>query len=505
MAQRASEGPLLARRAGGEIMLRDDALLIWHSAVDAARPQAAVRAVLTDPQRPLAAALRAARRILVGGTGKAGLAMSQAVEQTLGKELLAKVEGIVNVPDCEGPSPLERIEAHGSRPAGSNQPTERGVTGAERILQLFAGAGPEDIGLCLLSGGGSALLPAPAEGLTLADKQEVTRLLHACGATINEMNAVRKHLSRIKGGRLAEAFHGRALYSLVISDVIGDPLDVIASGPTAPDPTTFADALAVLEKFQLIGRVPQAVVSHLHRGMRGEIPETPKQLEKVQHLLMANNVLSLAAAARTAEKLGYRVLNLGSYIEGETQPVALALAGVARSILKEGVPLSPPVCLLSGGETTVTLPEQHGLGGRNQEFVLAAGLYLEALGEDRWLVLSGGTDGEDGPTDAAGALAVAETFRRAAARGLDGRSFLRRHDAYHFFEATGDLMRTGLTQTNVMDVRVLLVGGCSDQPLLFRGRTRRPNKLQLGNVEVRVRVKRRFLLPGRILSLEILL
>jgi hydroxypyruvate reductase/glycerate 2-kinase len=438
-------------------MLRDHALQIWHSAVDAARPEPAVRALLTDPKRRLAAALRDARRILVGGAGKAGLAMCQAVEQTLGAELLAKVEGLVNVPDFEGPSPLVRIEAHGSRPVGSNQPTVSGVAGAERILHLFACAGPEDVGLCLLSGGGSALLPAPAEGMTLADKQEVTRLLHGCGATINEMNAVRKHLSRIKGGRLAEAFRGKALYSLVISDVIGDPLDVIASGATAPDPTTFADALGVLERFQLTSRVPQAVVAHLQRGLRGDITETPKTLENVQHIILANNALSLAAAARTAEGLGYRVLNLGSFIEGETQPVALALAGVARSILKDGVPLSPPVCVLSGGETTVTLPEKHGLGGRNQEFVLAAGLYLEALGEDRWLVLSGGTDGEDGPTDAAGALADAKTFRRAASRELDGRTFLQRHDAYHFFEATGELMQTGLTQTNVMDVRIILI------------------------------------------------
>ena len=436
-------------------MLRAHALRIWHSAVDAARPHSAVRAALTDPHSPLPRVLASCRRILVAGAGKAGLAMSQAVEETLGETMLPKLEGVVNVPDLDGPSPLKRIALHGARPAGSNQPTARGVEGAERILRLFANAGPDDLGLCLLSGGGSALLPAPTEGVTLEDKQEVTRLLHACGATINDMNAVRKHLSRIKGGRLAQAFHGKALHSLVISDVIGDPLDVIASGPTAPDPTSFADALAVLEKFRLLDQVPTAVRRHLEQGARGAIEDTPKEtLANVHHLVLANNALSLGAATRTAEQLGYRVLNLGSFIEGETQPVALALAGVLRSMLRDGVPLSPPVCLLSGGETTVTLPADHGKGGRNQEFALAAGLYLNAaVGGDRWLVLSGGTDGEDGPTDAAGALADSTTFRA----GLDARSFLRRHDAYSFFDAVGGLIRTGLTQTNVMDVRALLL------------------------------------------------
>jgi hydroxypyruvate reductase/glycerate 2-kinase len=438
--------------------LRTDALQIWHAAVDAARPHSAIHAALTDPHQPLAGLLESARRILVVGAGKAGLAMSQAVEETLGPAL-AKVEGIVNVPDLASPSRLKKIVQHGARPAGSNQPTERGVEGAERILQLFAGAGPEDVGLCLLSGGGSALLPAPAEGLTLADKQQVTQLLHACGATINEMNAVRKHLSRIKGGRLAQSFHGKALYSLVISDVIGDPLDVIASGPTAPDPTTFADARSILDKFQLTERVPPAVRQHLERGVRGEIEETPKETPaNVHHVILANNALSLAAATRKAESLGYRVLNLGSFIEGETQPVALAMAGIARSIRRDRVPLAPPVCLLSGGETTVTLSPDHGRGGRNQEFALGAGLYLNATaGGGEWLVLSGGTDGEDGPTDAAGALSHANTFRRAESTGLDAKLFLRRHDAYPFFDATGDLIRTGLTQTNVMDVRVILL------------------------------------------------
>lgn len=434
-------------------MLRDHALRIWHTAVEAARPRAVVRAALSAS--PLAQELATAGRLLVVGAGKAGIAMSQGVEDALDDDLLQRTVGIVNVPDLDGNSPLRKIELHGARPVGSNQPTARGVVGAERILELFAAAGPDDVGLCLLSGGGSALLPAPAEGVTLDDKQRVTKLLHACGATINEMNAVRKHLSRIKGGRLAQAFRGRRLFSLVVSDVIGDPLDVIASGPTAPDSSTFQDALGVLVKYQLVEQAPRGVVAYLERGVRGEVPETLKTSpDNVHHLVLANNALSLRQAQSTAEGLGYRVLNLGSFIEGETQSVAVALAGVARGLLHDE---GPPTCILSGGETTVTLSADHGKGGRNQEFVLAAGLHLFATEPAHpWLVLSGGTDGEDGPTDAAGACCDAETFQRA--KGLNAADFLRRHDTYHFFDATGDLLRTGLTQTNVMDVRIILVG-----------------------------------------------
>jgi hydroxypyruvate reductase/glycerate 2-kinase len=451
-------------------MLREHARTIWQSAVDAADPRQLVREALKDPERPLHQALAGARRILVAGAGKAGAAMCLGVEEALEGSALDTLEGIVNVPDFSEPPALKRLTLHPARPAGSNQPTARGVEGAEKILAVFAGAGPEDVGLCLISGGGSALLPASVEGVSLEDKQQVTRLLHACGATINEMNAVRKHLSRVKGGRLAQAFlgegrseGGRALFSLLISDVIGDPLDVIASGPTAPDPTTFQTALDVLEKYQLLGQVPAAVRDHLERGTRGDVPETPKTLSgKVHNLILGNNARSLRVAQQSAEKLGYHVLNLGSFIEGETRYSAVTLAGLVRSILIDGVPVAPPVCVLSGGETTVTLGEGHGRGGRNQEFVLGAGLYLRqhtaTHDTDRWLVLSGGTDGEDGPTDAAGALADADTFRRAAVHGLNPQAALDRHDAYPFFQATGDLLQTGLTNTNVMDVRVFLIG-----------------------------------------------
>jgi glycerate 2-kinase len=436
--------------------LRQQARAIWDAAVAAANPETLVRDALANPVPPLRAALASAERVLVVGAGKAGAAMAAGAEGGL-LGLLDRVTGVVNVP-AEAVRPLQAIRLHAARPAGTNFPTAEGVAGARQMLDLLSHAGPNDVALCLLSGGGSALLPAPADGIPLEDKQQVTRLLHACGATINEMNCVRKHLSAVKGGRLAQAFTGRALFSLIISDVIGDPLDVIASGPTAADPTTFADARAVLDKFRLTPQVPSAVVRRLAEGASGRVAETLKALPaKVHNVILGNNARSLAAAASEAERLGYRVLNLGSFIEGETRQVAVALAGIVRSVRADAVPLSPPTCLLSGGETTVTLVGGHGLGGRNQEFALAAAMKLGMDGLRDAVILSGGTDGEDGPTDAAGAVADADTLRRAEGLGLDPGAFLARNDAYHLFAATGDLIKSGLTGTNVMDVRVILL------------------------------------------------
>ncbi|OAI41125.1 hydroxypyruvate reductase [Planctomycetaceae bacterium SCGC AG-212-D15] len=433
--------------------LREQARVIWDAAVDAVRPAELLRAAVAD----LRPRLTSAKRILVVGAGKASGAMAAALEEAL-PDLLPRIQGVINVPDS-AVRPLRAIRLHAARPAGSNHPTEAGVHGAKEMLELVASAGPDDIVLCLISGGGSALLPAPAEGISLADKQHVTRLLHACGATINEMNLVRKHLSRIKGGHLVRGFRGRHLYSLIISDVIGDPLDVIASGPTAADPTTFADALQVLERHGQIGATPSAVIDYLRRGVAGEHPETLKSLPtNVSNLVIGNNARALTAAEAKAVELGFRVLNLGSFLEGETSQVAVALSGIVRSIRGDAWPLSPPVCLLSGGETTVTLAADHGAGGRNQEFVLAALAYLGREGLRDVVVLSGGTDGEDGPTDAAGAIADGGTLTRAEKHGLTPAPFLARNDAYSYFAATGDLLKTGLTETNVMDVRVMLIG-----------------------------------------------
>jgi glycerate 2-kinase len=429
---------------------REDALAIWHAAVAAADPFQRVRDYLLPADGPARKALAAGGGVYVFGGGKAGPAMARGVESAL-RDTLDRVFGVVNVPAGDHTA-TERIHLWPARPAGSNHPTAEGVQGVEMQLALAELLRPEDLALCLLSGGGSALMPAPVEGVTLADKQEVTKLLHACGATIDEMNCVRKHLSRCKGGRLGEtlAASGCRVVSLIVSDVIGDPLDVIASGPTAPDPTTFADALDVLRRHKIEDRTPEAVLAHLRRG----VTDTPKSLpDRVSNVVLCNNAGSLAAAAAEAESLCYRVLNLGSFLDGETRDVAAVLAGVARSIRRNGVPVSPPVCLLSGGETTVTLSPDHGKGGRNQEFVLACLLKL-GPNEDV-VVLSGGTDGEDGPTDAAGAVADCETWRKMGT--TSPASHLERHDAYTLFEATGDLIRTGLTGTNVMDVRVMLI------------------------------------------------
>jgi glycerate 2-kinase len=437
-------------------LLRRHAREIWDAAVAAVRPDLLLSEAFADPNAPLAQAVAQARRVIVVGGGKAGAAMAAALEQILA-DRLDRVTGVVNVP-AEAVRPLKAIRLHAARPAGSNEPTATGVAGTGQMLALVRDAGPADVALCLLSGGGSALLPAPADEVSLADKRIVTRLLHASGATINEMNAVRKHLSQFKGGGLAMASRG-PLFSLIISDVVGDPLDVIASGPTAPDTTSFADALAVLRRYDLFDRVPVDVRYHLARGDAGEVPETMKALPNhVHNIVLGNNARALAAAEACAERLGYCVLNLGSYIEGETRHVAAAAAGIVRSVVADGQPMPPPACILIGGETTVTLGSDPGMGGRNTEFVLAALLALQPTGLTRYVVLSGGTDGEDGPTDAAGAIGDPATLARAGARGADAAEALRCHDSYHLFQAADDLLRTGLTDTNVMDVRVLLVG-----------------------------------------------
>jgi hydroxypyruvate reductase/glycerate 2-kinase len=417
---------------------------IWRAAVAAVRPQALLTSRLDPAQFP------GSGRILVVGAGKAGAAMAEGVEAALAP-LLDRVCGWVNVPS-DAVRPLRKTHLHAARPAGHNHPTAEGVRGSEEILRLVQTAGPEDVVLCLLSGGGSALLPLPVEGVTLEDKQAVTRLLHACGATINEMNAVRKHLSGIKGGRLAQAFRGRELRSLIISDVVGDPLDVIASGPTAPDPTTFADALTVLARFDLTRRVPAGTLAHLECGARGELPETLKSpLPRVRNEILANAATAHRAAMAHTTGLGYAVHDLGAEMQGDTTVAATTFAAALADPRR-------PLGLMAGGETTVQLTPGHGLGGRNQHFVLALALLLGAERLRDTVILSAGTDGEDGPTDAAGAFADAGTLERAAALGLDPADFLRRNDAYHFFEATGDLFKPGLTETNVMDVRVVLAG-----------------------------------------------
>jgi glycerate 2-kinase len=420
------------------VKLRRDALAIFRAALKAADPAAAVARHLErlDVSR--------FHDIYVIGAGKAGASMARAAERVLGRRITA---GLINVKDGHT-AKLRRIELN---ECGHPVPDERGVAGAERIASIAAAAVKDDLVVCLISGGASALLPAPAPPITLAEKQTVTRLLLACGANIHEINAVRKHISQIKGGQLARLASPATVESLLLSDVIGDDLDVIGSGPTAPDASTFADAAAILAKYGIGARVPVSVRERIAAAE----PETPKPgdplFRRVRNTVVGSNRLALDAAARKAKELGYRTLILSSEIEGETREIARMHAAIARELVHTGRPVRPPACIVTGGETTVTL-RGDGLGGRNQEFVLAAA--IDIAGVPDVVVFSAGTDGTDGPTDAAGAIADGETL----ARGPAARQYLDANDSYHYFEALGDLVKTGPTNTNVMDVRLILVG-----------------------------------------------
>ena len=423
-------------------LLRRQALTIFRAALAAADPVDAVLRHLRSRN------FSRYRHVYVVGAGKAGASMALAAERALGRRITA---GLVNV-KYGSTAKLRRIELN---PCGHPLPDEAGAAGSTRIAEMAAQAGEGDLVLCLISGGASALLPLPAHPITLVEKQATTQLLLACGATIHEFNCVRKHLSRIKGGQLARLAAPAAVESLLLSDVIGDDLDVIGSGPTAPDASTFGDALAILRKFDLVNRVPASVRERLERGAAGELPETPKAgdplFRGVRNVLVGNNRLALDAAAKCARGLGFRTLVLSSEIQGETREIARMHSAIAREIVSTSRPVKPPACIVTGGETTVTL-RGDGLGGRNQEFVLAAA--LEIAGLRNVVVLSAGTDGSDGPTDAAGAIADGDTLRRnPAARG-----YLDRNDSYRYFQSLDDLVITGPTHTNVMDVRVILVG-----------------------------------------------
>jgi len=299
----------------------------------------------------------------------------------------------------------------------------------------------------------------PSEGVSLEEKQELTRLLLNSGADIKEINAVRKHISQIKGGQLARRSYPSTIINLILSDIVGDPLDSIASGPTVPDTSNFSDVLAIVEKYDLSMKIPRSTRELITKGIEGEIEETPKASDRIFHnvhnFVVANNIVALRAAEKKAKELGLNTLILSSFIEGETREIAKAHTAIAREILHSGNPLVPPACLISGGETTVTVKGK-GLGGRNQEFCLAAALEISDLKDV--VILSGGTDGTDGPTDAAGAIADNRTVERARQLGLNAAEFLDDNDSYHFFQRLQDLLITGPTNTNVMDVRLVLVG-----------------------------------------------
>jgi glycerate 2-kinase len=390
--------------------------------------------------------------VYVVGAGKASAGMAQAVEEILGERIKA---GVINV-KYDHSLPLDIITLN---EAGHPVPDEAGLEGTQQIVQLLEKSGEKDLVLCLISGGGSALLPYPAEGISLDEKRQLTQILLESGATIHEMNILRKHISRVKGGRLARLAYPATLVTLILSDVIGDDLDSIASGPTVPDRSTYADCLRILHKYSVQDNIPKAVLDYFEKGTQGTIEETPKLDDpvfvKTQNVIVASNSLAVQAAKHKADELGYNSLVLSSSIEGEAKDVALVHAAIAKEILKTGEPVSKPACVISGGETTVTVRGQ-GKGGRNQEFVLAAAIAIDGL--ENVTALSGGTDGTDGPTDAAGALADGKTISRAMSQGLDAQEYLRNNDSYSFFHPLGDLLKTGPTFTNVMDLRLVIVG-----------------------------------------------
>jgi glycerate 2-kinase len=437
--------------------LRDHAQVVFQAGLRAVDAGEAVRRhVLLDGQILSVSGspydLRCYDGVWLVGMGKASAAMARPLVELLGDKIRG---GVINVKPGHG-LPLECIKIY---EGGHPVPDEAGILGTLQIMELAEGIGSNDLLLCLISGGGSALSPAPVEGLTLADKQEVTRRLLECGATIHEINAIRKHLSRVKGGQLARAAFPSTVISLLLSDVIGDDPGTIGSGPTAPDRSTFADCLVILGRRGIRDRIPAKALWILEEGARGALPETPKPgdpiFEKVRNVVVGENALAVDAARAAARELGYNTLVLSSYVDGEAREVARVHTAIAREILARGNPLPRPACVLSGGETTVTL-RGRGLGGRNQEFALAAALAIQDL-EDV-VILSGGTDGTDGPTDAAGALADGGTVDRARSAGMDAQTYLADNDSYHFFELLGDLLVTGPTLTNVMDLQVVMVG-----------------------------------------------
>jgi hydroxypyruvate reductase len=425
-----------------EAKLRRQALDIFRAALKAADP---VDSVVRNLRR---LKLDRYRHIYVIGAGKAGASMAVGAEKVLGRRI---ARGLINVKDGHL-AKTRRIELH---ECGHPIPDARGVEGARRIAEIAEQAGPDDLVVCLMSGGGSALMPLPADPVTLEDKQATTKLLLACGADIHEINAVRKHSSRIKGGQLARLAYPATVVALMLSDVIGDDVDVIGSGPTAPDASTFARVKSILDKYALWERAPSTVRQRLEAGLAGEIPETPKPgdaaFARTRNLVIGSNDLAVRAAAAKARSLGFRTLVLSTFVEGETREVARMHAAIAKELVRSGRPVRPPACIITGGETTVTI-KGDGLGGRNQEFVLAAAIDIAGL--ENVVVLSGGTDGSDGPTDAAGAIADGLTFGRLPS----AREFLANNDSYHYFEKLGDLLITGPTNTNVMDVRIILAG-----------------------------------------------
>ena len=393
------------------------------------------------------------RKLVLIGFGKAASLMSKAVEDHLG-DLLA---GGIIVTKYGHSVQGERNSKVITYEAGHPLPDENGLKATKEIVRVLMEADKNTLVICLISGGGSALLVAPCRDITLADKQEVTGMLLKAGADIYELNTVRKHISAVKGGRLAEAAQPAAIISLILSDVMGDRLDMIASGPTAPDKTTYSDAHNVLLKYKLEGRLPASVAEIISKGMHGLVPETPKDgdpvFQSVRNIIIGSNKMATDAASKAAELFGDRTSVISAELSGEASIVAGELARKAIDLKKALAP-GEKACLIAGGETTVTV-RGNGRGGRNTELALVFGMEIKGL--PGIIFLSAGTDGTDGPTDAAGAFVDGQTVLKAAGAGIDAEEYLKNNDSYTFFSRTGDLFITGPTGTNVMDIQIILI------------------------------------------------
>lgn len=391
------------------------------------------------------------QNIFIVGGGKASGSMAEAIEQILGKRI---VQGLINIPQGSK-NKTSIVKLH---EAGHPFPDEAGVEGTCLMLEIAEKAGQDDLVVCLISGGGSSLMPLPRGSISLEDKRKITQELLKCGATINEINTVRKHISDFKGGWLAKKAYPATILNLILSDVVGDPLDFIASGPTVPDSTTFKNARQVLERYDLWATAPGSIKKVLSDGEKGMIPETPKNgddvFRKVYNVIVGNNRRSSLAAREYLKSASLNSLLLTAALEGEARHVGTILASVARETLLSGNPVPKPAGIVVGGETTVTVAGK-GLGGRNQEIVLSAALNIKKL--DGVVIASLSTDGIDGPTDAAGAIADGNTVAAALNMGLEPKSFLSNNDSYHFFSKVGDLIFTGPTGTNVNDVSLVIV------------------------------------------------
>ena len=433
---------------------RKSYLAMQRAALAAVEPGAAVRRYVELSGDQLIVAGRSydlteVDRVWVVGGGKAACAMAASLTNLLGERVAGGL--VVTKYGHTDPGldtgPVEVIEA------GHPVPDEGGVRGAKRLVDLLKRTSGGDLVLVVLSGGGSALLTLPAPGLSLSDLQETTQLLLRSGASIVELNTVRKHLSHIKGGELARRIAPARAICLVLSDVVGDPLDAIASGPTYPDPTTYGDAWEVLGKYDLTNRVPVEVREHLETGRVGGRPDTPKPrdalFQRVQHVIVGSNRLAAEAAVATARAEGLNASLLSTFVEGEAREVARVAVAMLKETVCHDRPVARPACLVWGGETTVTVRGE-GKGGRNQELALAAAIRMAGL--PNVLVVALGTDGTDGPTDAAGAVATGDTVARARPLGLDPDAYLSNNDSYSFFDVLDDLIRIGPTGTNVNDL-----------------------------------------------------